>query len=276
MRWPVMTTRRFMSRLTAGLLALLPVGSWALEADEVEVLQETISKWVDTMQKITAEEARWSQAEVVLRANLQGLKSELTQIENQIAEVEKELSQADEASKEKLDLKADYESGRKALEEGLPPLELQALAAMKLFPEFFLRDTEKLGGYEVTLQKQQKSLSNPEEKGPSLNSRLAAVTSILTELERFNNARWSTSYAYEIGGKTFDLDIVYFGLGQAYAVDRGGEMGVVRTLSQNGWQNTEITDPEMVGRLRTLVDVAKGEGTTEVVSVPVTLSSTAP
>ena len=265
-----MTTRHFLGGLLAGLW---PVCGLALEADEVEVLQSTISEWVDTMQKITAEEARWSQTEVVLKANLQGLKSELQQIEGQIAEVEKDLSQSDEASKEKVELKADYAAARDALEKGLPPLEKHALAVMKLFPEFFLRDNSNLVSYQATLEKQQKALVNPEEKGPSPNARLAAVQSILTELERFNNARWVTSYAYEIDGKTFDLDIVYFGLGQAYAVDRAGDFGLIRTLTSDGWQNKEVSDKELAMKIRTLFNVANGDGTTEVVNVPVILSS---
>lgn len=233
------------------------------ESESVQ-LRSLISEWVDTMRKSTDEESRWARDEVVLKANLEGLRAELQQIEQQAALVKARLNSASVEDQEKLSRKDAYDEARQALKRGLEPLEASARLALNLVPEFFMAESDKLQGAREALQKDSESVS--------LNSRLSAVSTILTELERFHQARWIKDIAHTVEGQEMSLKAVYFGLGAAYGANDDGSVAVVGRPGSEGWSFERIDDPVMAERTRVLVEVATGSGVSSIVELPVAIT----
>jgi len=239
-----------------------------------EDLRSIISDWVDTMHKSTEAEARWARDEVVLKANLEGLRAELSQIRSETKVVQNRLNSAGKVSVEKLEQKEEFDAARKALEEGLVPLEKEALDAVPLVPEFFRAESQKLSTAIETLEKQERRMKNPDDgkKPVTLNGRLSAVVTFLTEMERFNQARWIKDISQEVDGKEMSLKAVYFGLGAAYASNKSGSVAMVGRPGLEGWVFERILDPDHAMNAKTLIDVATESGVTEIVALPIQIS----
>jgi len=179
------------------------------------------------------------------------------------------LGSTDEASKGKLDEKKRFDDGRIALRDGLNDLDEKITGVIALLPD----ELTKQAKLDKAIADHKNFVIRQDKETISLNGRLTAMLTILTEAEKFNQVVTPFSgRTVEVGGNKVILDGIYFGLAIGFAADEAGTVAVQLKPDKEGWIETEITDPEVIERVRELINVGNGSG--EVTLVPIPLDIT--
>lgn len=254
--------------------ALLTASGWAQSTAEQHVeLRATLAQWMQSVDRSQELESRWNLEKTVLADSIVGLQGMLSQSELDLATVEKRLATADEASQDKLQQQNHFNEAREALRQGLTPVEDEVARVVPLLPDFYINGEDgssKLKGSIEQLGEHQRASKEEREK-LGLNSRLQPLVQILTEAERFHSKLWAVTHPLRVGEIDKQMNVLYFGLSIAYAVDDGGTVAMEGRSSPQGWTFTPMRGADIAQRVRTLYKAADGSGESQMVSLPLTL-----
>jgi cytochrome c556 len=245
------------------MLALcLPAGTPPATAQSTLSDQRAVfEKWVQTRQLIARVKADWQSDQDTLQAGIAMFERELKALDEQIAK-------ADTGSRQVLEEKARLEIEKQQLlaaservQALVIALEDQLKSLTKLLPEPVL---EKVQPFLKRLPENpaQTKLTNPE--------RLQTIIGVLNEVEKFHNA---VSVVTEIrknpAGAEVQVRTIYFGLGQAWFVDKAGEYAGTGVPGPNGWEWT--AQNALAGKVARAIAVYENAAPAEFVPLPVTL-----
>lgn len=259
-------------------ILILGFGSGSLPAQtraEMHVeLRAIIGQWMQAVDKSQALENQWESERVVLQDSIVGLKGMVEQAEVEVLEVENRLAEADESSLEKLKQQDDYDAAREVLRKGLPLVEAEVAKVVPLFPKFYLgaeKGSPKLRPAIEDLDKHR--AAEPDEKEKiSLNGRLQPVVQILTEAERFNSKLWTVTHPLRVGEVDKQMNVLYFGLSLAYAVDDAGTIALRGKSSATGWHFEPLSGEGVAGEVLTLYKAADSSGESQMVNLPLSVN----
>ncbi len=207
-----------------GLLAISCLCAGAEKVATVDTLQELVSKWVDLKKEIGREEEVWKEQKEILKQGHQLLLKEKVMLEVEIADVSERQTSAE---KERAELLKSKKELKDALSSCLPALtraeaELQKLT--ELIPSALRKSLEK-GIRKLTS-------SAPQD----IPKRLRIAVGAYKEIERLENQIHLIRETLEVEKGNFrEMDVIYLGLSQGYAVSLDGEMAGVGRPSMNGW-----------------------------------------
>ncbi len=256
-------------RITIPLIALflaLPVTAQEPVITPTEELRTSVREWVETMRKIQQEENDWARDQEVLSNYKEGLEKEIADLKEQIASAK---TRKDGADKESLDKIAERDLFVKAKEDMTAitrSLEESLMAKIPFFPEPLLKDPKVAQGIEDL--KRDFALP-PEKRGESVSKRLLNVVNLLGEAEKFQQ---TVSVRPELHrdsqGREFNVQVVYFGLAMAYAVNEDGTFALVGRPGPEGWKFEERKDlaPDIVK----LLAATTGEADATFINLPFT------
>jgi len=232
-------------------------------------LRASVQKWISVMKSTQEKKSAWREQKQILLDSRDSLSAENAQMEKEILSAFERLGSTDEASKKKLDEKKRFDDGRIALRDGLNDLDEKITAVIALLPE----ELSKQAKLDKAIADHKNFVIRQDKETISLNGRLTAMLTILTEAEKFNQVVTPFSgRTVEVGGNKVILDGIYFGLAIGFAADEAGTVAVQLKPGKEGWIETEITDPEVIERVRELINVGNGSG--EVTLVPIPLDIT--
>ncbi len=244
-------------------------------AEQHVELRATLEQWMESVDKSQALENQWELEREVLRDSMTGLKGMLVQAQVEISAVEERIATADEESKEKLKTQSEYNQARLALRQGLGPVESEVEKIVPLFPEFYIGGEDgsaKLKGSIEKLAKHRRE--EPDEKKKiGLNSRIQPLVQILTEAERFHSKLWAVTHPLEVDGIDKQMNVVYFGLSVAYAVDDAATVALEgRSSLPGGWSFSRLTGDGMAEKVSALYQAANGTGESRMVTLPLVIN----
>ena len=262
-------------RMTSILgVALVGNADAQTRAEQHVELRATLEQWMETVDKSQDLETQWEVERGVLRDSVTGLKGMLEQAAIEIAAVEERIATADEESQEKLKEQAEYTEAREVLRKGLDPVESEVEKIVPLFPAFYVGGEDgstKLKGSIEKLAKHRREEPDAKEK-IGLNSRIQPLVQILTEAERFHSKLWAVTHPLEVNGTDKQMNVIYFGLSVAYAVDEAGTVALEgRSSLPDGWTFTPLTGEGVAEKVRILFKAADGSGESQMVNLPLTL-----
>lgn len=242
-------------------------------AEQHVELRETIAQWMQSVDKSQELENRWTLEKSVLKDSIVGLKEMLAQSDADIAKVQARLATADEASQEKLNQQNKFNDAREVLRKGLAPVEAEVAKVVPLFPMFYVYGEEgspKLKGAIEALAKHRNA--EPDEKELlGLNARIQPLMQILTEAERFHGKLWAVTHPLKVGDVEKQMNVIYFGLSVAYAVDDAGSVALEGRSGEAGWVFNEMRGAEIAQDVLTLYKAADGSGESQMVTLPLTV-----
>lgn len=252
------------------LLSLsLPAQEGPVEANKK--LRSTVQKWTAVMKEIQDAKRSWREDRQIYLDSREALKAEKAQLDGEIREAEKRNAALDSKSIDKQKQDKTYDEARKALRAGLDGLENRISALLPLLPKELLAN-DKLGKA-ISDHKSFVSKEGKEKDEVALNSRLGAMVTILVEAEKFNQIVTSfDNRSAKLKGQDVILDGIYFGLAMGFAANAPGTMALQLTPGTDGWQETEIIDPEIIQQVRELIDIGKGAGEVRLVPMPLEIS----
>ena len=232
-------------------------------------LRTGVQKWIAVMKATQETQREWKEQKQILLDSKASLQAENAQMEQEILAAFARLGTTDEASQKKLAEKKSYDNGREALRDGLNDLDEKISAIIPLLPKE-LASQNKL---EKAIVDHKNYVIRQDKEKISLNGRLTAMLTILTEAEKFNQIVTPFSgRSADAGGQKVLLDGIYFGLAMGFAANESGTVAIHLKPGPEGWVETEITDPEAVTQVRDLINVGNASGDIRLVSLPLEIA----
>ncbi|MBK1833970.1 DUF3450 family protein [Roseibacillus ishigakijimensis] len=258
--------------LTLLLAGILPAAAQSVAEQHVE-LRAVISQWMGTVEKTHELESDWTTRQQELKNSIEGMEVMLQQAEADIAKMEARLALADESSQEKLAQQKEFNEAREALRAGLPAVEAAVAQVVPLLPEFYVSGESGSPKLKAAIESlAEHRTAEPDEKEKlGLNSRIQPLVHILTEGERFHSKLWAVSHPLRVGEVEKQMNVLYFGLAVAYAVDDAAEVALVGRSSDEGWTFAKLSGEGLPERVQALYQAADQSGESQMVTLPLTV-----
>ncbi|MBB5350284.1 putative transcriptional regulator [Haloferula luteola] len=255
--------------LITALVPLLAVQVHSQEAQvsETAKLKESVREWIETMREIQTEETSWERDKELLEGQRDSLDSEIVDLKKRLDDARAEKAGADKESVDQVArrdalLKADETLAGKVRE-----LESSLLAQLPLFPPPLKEDPRVK---ELMEQVQKDSMATGEEASKGQTKRLNNILNLLTEAEKWQQTvHLREELRTTPDGHKFNMQVVYFGLGCAYAVNEAGDYALVGTPSPSGWDFVPQND--LAPDILKMVAVLNGDADAQFITLPISL-----
>lgn len=255
--------------VTAAILAIPPLSAQEDGNSANDQLRSSVQKWISVMKSTQETQRGWKEQKQILLDSKTSLLAENAQMEKEILGAFHRLGSTDDASQKKLTEKKSYDDGREALRDGLNDLDEKVSAVIPLLPKE-LSSESKL---EKAIIDHENYVIRQDKDKISLNGRLTAMLTILTEAEKFNQVVTPFSgRSADAGGQKVLLDGIYFGLAMGFAANEAGTVAIHLKPGPKGWTETEISDPEVIEQVRDLINVGNASGEVRLVSIPLEIA----
>ncbi|MBX3742058.1 MAG: hypothetical protein KF712_13760 [Akkermansiaceae bacterium] len=228
----------FLHTISGLLLVSLP-----LAAQEVapptgpDELRANVREWIETMRSIQSEENAWEKDQEVLKGYREGLEKEIEDLREQIARARVRKEGGDKESLDKIAERDRYIEAQNELAARVRQLEEGIVAQASLYPEGLLKQPKVAIGVESA----RTGLQLPQDRrGEDVSKRLFAATELLADVEKFQQGvHVHTELHKDSQGREFRMDVVYFGLSAAYAVNEDGSFAEIGHPEKDGWKFSE-------------------------------------
>ncbi len=218
----------------------LPLQAQETQVTPTEELRVTVNEWVETMRKIQQEENDWTRDQEVLTNYREGLESEIASIKEQIASAKTRKEGGDQQSLDKVTERDRLIAAEDELKSQLRRMEEDFFSKFPLFPEPLRKNPKVTQGMEAI----QKCVMLPAEgQTEAISKRLVTITELMADVEKFQQGVHVFPELHKNSkGEEFNMQVVYFGLAYAYAVNETGSFALVGRANPDGWKFEERSD----------------------------------
>lgn len=247
-----------LSRLIPGVVfATFPLMAQepSAPANSPDELRSSVRDWIATMQKIQKEEDTWEKDHEVLKGYKEGLEKEIEDLKEQIERAKTRKEGGDKQSLDKVSERDRYAAAQEELAKQVRVLEDGINAKLPIFPEPLKQQAKVAQGIEAL----QKGLQlSGDKQSEDVSKRLFNAVELLAEIEKFQQGVHVHSELHkDDDGREFKMQVVYFGLAMAYAVNEDGSFAQVGIPEANGWKFTKRN--EIAPQIQALVTSANSE-----------------
>ena len=231
-----------------------------------EELRVTVSEWVEAMRLIQKEENDWTRDQEVLTNYREGLEKEIADLEDKIADAKTRKEGADAESLKLSEERDRYAAANDELAKLVRGLEENMAAKLPLIPAP-LRADPKVSQSIEDLERDLKLTGDKLNEGVS--KRLQNLINLTSEIEKFQQTVVLRQELRSDGeGREFNMEVIYFGLSIAYAVNEDGSLALIgKPDAKDGWKFAERKD--LAGPIRDLIASTKGDRDPSFVSLPI-------
>ncbi len=218
----------------------MPLLAQETQVTPTEELRVTVNEWVETMRKIQQEENDWTRDQEVLTFYKEGLASEIATLKEQIASAKTRKEGGDQQSLDKVTERDRLTAAEDELNSQLRIMEEDLASKFPLFPEPLRKNPKVTQGMEAI----QKNLMLPADgQTEEISKRLVTVTELMADVEKFQQGVHVFPELHKNpNGEEFNMQVVYFGLAFAYAVNEDGSFALAGRANPNGWMFQERSD----------------------------------
>lgn len=251
-------------RLGIALCAAL-LAAWSGLAAEADLLrlERLVGETVSLRQATHEAETAWAEQRPAVEARLALLQQQRTLAEEQLGSA-RQSAAAGLAARQQLE--ADVAQSRAALLALAEPLRQAEDRLQRLLPRLPEPLTRSLADSLKALPP-----SAAEITAETLSDRLKLVCGLLTEIDQFANGVFLTRQSLTATpGASREMDVLYLGLGAAFAVASAGDLAAVGVPGEGGWQWR--WDPAYAPDIRAAVAIYRKERTAGFVRLPLELA----
>jgi hypothetical protein len=243
----------------------LPLQAQDAQVTPTQELRVTVNEWVETMRKIQQEENEWSRDQEVLSFYKEGLASEIASLKEQIASARTRKEGGDQQSLDKVSERDRLIAAEDELKGQLRVMEEKLAAKFPLFPEP-LRKNAKVA---QAMESIQRNLLLPADgQTEEISKRLVTVTELMADVEKFQQGVHVFQELHKnSNGDEFNMQVVYFGLAFAYAVNEDGSFALAGRGNADGWKFQERSD--LAPQIMKLLVTATGETDVSFTNLPI-------
>lgn len=249
------------------LLTLSAAFAQQPEPTPSETLRATMAEWVDTMRKIQTEEDNWTRDQEVLGNYREGLEREISDLNERI---EAARTRRDGADKETTDLTAKRDEFAKAREEfaaEMRRMEKEFNTTLGIIPTP-LRAEPRVA---QLIEEFETAAALPEDQAEEgLSKRLLTLVNLITEVEKFQQTVVVRPELHrDSQDREFNMQVVYFGLATAYAVNQDASFALVGKPTADGWQYQPR--PDLAKDIQRMLDAILGDAEAAFTELPFSL-----
>jgi len=222
------------------LILALPLSAQNAAVSPTGELRTQVSEWVETMRKIQQEENDWSRDQEVLKNYKEGLEKEISDLKEQIASAKTRKEGGDQQSLDKVGERDRLVAAQDELTRQVRIMEEALASKLPLLPDPF----KKIAKISVAIESLQRNLQLPaDQQTDEVGKRLTNVAELLAEIEKFQQSVQVFSELREDGkGHEYNMQVIYFGLGLAFAVNENNSFALAGRPSADGWKFQERND----------------------------------
>ena len=230
----------------------------------VAELRSSVATWVETMSRIQQEEDEWARDREVLQNYKEGLEKEIEDLKERIQEAETRRQGADKESLDKSAERQRYVAARDELAASVRKLEQALFERLPLFPTP-LRNDAKVA---QAIEDLNRALALPDDKRDSdVSKRLLTIITLTGEAEKFQQTVHIRPELHrDKAGREFNMQVIYFGLAMAYAVNEDGTLALSGRPTATGWVFEE--SPQLAAAIQELIGAATGNRDAAFVQLP--------
>jgi hypothetical protein len=250
--------------LTFAIASVMPVFGQQPAISPTEELRTSIREWVETKRKIQQEENDWSRDQEVLQNYKEGLVTEISSLKEQIASAKIRKEGADTASLNQANERDRYLAAKDELSNVVRKLEESLAGKLPYFPIPLLNEPKVAQGVEDF----KRDLALPADKrGEGVSKRLLNLISLTTEAEKFQQTvTLRPELRKNADGREFNMQVIYFGLACAYAVNDDGDFALVGRPTADGWKFEERK--ELAPEIQKLISATTGDVDATFINLP--------
>jgi hypothetical protein len=242
-------------RLPGALLLMLSALVAAADIDPLTTVEKSAEKWVDLRTETSRLESDWAAQKPLLESLVQALHSRI-----QTLETRRDFLAAKTARdvEELAALESSNRTGFAATQAA--DSRIQAVSARLLQLRPFLPPR-----LSAALEMAYRSLARPD---ATLNERMQSATTILNRCVQFNRDVTSVQEALTLPGESGEriYDVIYWGLAQGYAVDRGTGRAWVGRPGAQGW--TWAAQPDATAAIAAVLAIQQDKADPRFVPLP--------
>lgn len=246
------------SRLIPGVVfATLPLMAQEPSAPAAgpDELRKSVREWIETMREIQKEEDTWETDHEVLKGYKEGLEKEIEDLKEQIERARTRKEGGDKQSLDKVAERERYVAAQDELARQVRVLEEGLSASLPLFPVSLRQQAKVAQGIEALQRGLQLS---GDKQAEDVSKRLFNAVELLAEVEKFQQGVHLQAELHKDNqGREFKMQVVYFGLAAAYAVNEDGSFALVGHPEKDGWKFEERTG--IASQIQALVTSATSE-----------------
>ena len=200
-------------------------------------LRGSVREWIETMQRIQKEEDNWEKDAEVLKGYKEGLEKEIEDLKEQIGRAKVRKEGGDKQSLDKVSERDRYAAAQEELSRQVRVLEEGIAAQLPLFPAPLRAQAKVAQGIEDL----QKGLQlTGDKQSEDVSKRLFNAVELMAEIEKFQSlVHVHPELHKDAEGREFKMQVVYFGLAAAYAVNEDGSFAEVGHPGKDGWKFEE-------------------------------------
>jgi DNA repair exonuclease SbcCD ATPase subunit len=247
------------------LLSLMALPAISQEASPLEQTREQLRSWLETKQKEQTEINEWKNDQEVLTNYKEGLIKEIATYKQQIADAKILAGAADQESSNKITARDQFIAAEKLLSTELRKMEEEFATIIPLLPPPVARAAKISVGIETL----KKNLALPiDAQAEDVAKRLANITELMAEAEKFQQGvNIFPELHKKTDGSEYNMQVVYFGLSIAYAVNEDSTFAMIGVPSETGWKFTEAN--ELAADIQKLLVTATTEKDVSFTNLPI-------
>lgn len=259
-------------RFSPILAALLCLHGGTLFAQDepvskTEDLKDSVREWIETMREIQNAEDAWERDRILLEDQRSALESEIADLTERVEAAKVEKEGADKQSLDEIAKRDALVAANDLLAGEVRKLETAMVGRLPSLPRPLAEDPRVK---ELMEQIRQDVALTGKEAEAGLTKRLNNVLNLLTEAEKWQQTvHLRDELHVSDDGQKFNMKVVYFGLGAAYAVNGAGNFALVGTPGDEGW--VFETRNDLAGDIKQMVDVLNGDVDAQFVELPIDL-----
>ncbi|MEX1114298.1 MAG: DUF3450 family protein [Akkermansiaceae bacterium] len=230
-----------------------------------EELRLSVGRWVETMTAVQQEENDWKRDKEVLQNYKEGLEKEIADLKEQIASAETRKQGTDRASLDKVAERDLYLSAKNELSVTVRKLEENLAKRLTIFPPALASEPKVAQAIEDL----KRDLTLPTDQRDSMVSkRLLNLITLASEAEKFQQTvRIRPELHKDKDGREYNMQVIYFGLAMAYAVNEDDSLALAGRPGTDGWTFEEA--PALAGDIRKLIASTTGEQDAAFIQLPI-------
>ncbi len=234
--------------------------TFSAAGNELEALEESISRWIDLQKKLADENNSWKADREILEQNLFVLSAELEELQEERNFLQENFKLQD-IQRAQVEGSLDQERLiRDRIQEHVDANQQRLFRLIKFAPPYLEKEMRQAKSKLESL------------KSEELGQRFQAIVTALIRFEEFNRSLTLDYVPRKLSdGREVMVHLLYWGLAGAYAVDERGEMAWRVTPSSEGWTWKE--EPEYAKQTLQLIQVQEQRRPPELIALPSSISS---
>jgi len=247
-------TRAFVAATAMLGVLIVPIRAAGPAGD----VQKAVADWAQVRSETVRIESDWTWQKTLMQSTLSALQERAAQLEAKRAQLEARTS---EERRDMAELKTQLQAAVEA--------EAEAAQQLRVLCERLVRMRAWLPPrLSAALELPYRGMTAPD---ASLGERMRQTMVILNRCALFNRTvAIGDETISAAGGAERLMEVVYWGLGRGYALDRTAGLAYIGAPAEHGWTWTPV--PGLAQQLARLLDTGRGQAAPEFVTMPVQLS----